>query len=193
MKALRFGAGFCILLPVLLLLDSAASDENDNYRVPPNFAPALQPVQPVPFSHARHAGTLNLPCGTCHAGANNSGDDMTLPDSSLCMSCHRVVAIDNPAIQQLAEYDRTGSAIGWVRVYKLLDGVNWTHRPHLDASIDCRSCHGDVAQLELMSMTTAITAMSSCINCHRAHAANSQCETCHTWPSSEQLRRWKGE
>ncbi|MCJ7593081.1 MAG: cytochrome c family protein [Woeseiaceae bacterium] len=204
MRLLRIAASFFALLAGLLLLDSAdyaasaatSSSENHDYHVPPNFAPMPPPPQPVSFSHAQHAGTLNLPCATCHVGANVGanvgGENMTLPDSSICMNCHRVIATDSPAIQQLAEFDRTGGAIGWVRVYSLLSGVNWSHRPHLSAGIDCQACHGDVMQMEVMSVATAITAMSSCISCHRARDANAQCETCHAWPSNEQLRQWSG-
>jgi len=193
MKFPRNAAGFCIVIAASLALNSAASGENPDYHVPRNFAPASPPAQPVSFSHARHVGTLSLPCGTCHAGANTGSDNMALPDSSVCMNCHRIVATDNPAIQQLAEYDVAGGAIDWVRVYQLLDGVNWSHRPHLGAGIDCQACHGDVAHMEVMSVATAITAMSSCISCHRANAANAQCETCHVWPSSEQLQQWNRE
>ncbi|MDH5621826.1 MAG: cytochrome c3 family protein, partial [Gammaproteobacteria bacterium] len=89
--------------------------------------------------------------------------------------------------------DQAGGSIAWVRVYTLLDGVNWSHRPHLGAGIDCSACHGDVAQLEVLSVATAITAMASCISCHRAGTANAQCETCHTWPSSTQLQQWNDE
>jgi hypothetical protein len=156
----------------------------------------------VNFSHAQHAGTLNLPCGTCHAGANAAGESdpktvggkhMTLPGSPICISCHQVVATDQPAVQQLAEYARTEEAISWVRVYKVLKGVSWSHQPHLNAGIDCQACHGDVTKMEIMTVATAVTAMSSCISCHRAHEANSQCETCHAWPSAEQMHEWNDQ
>ena len=198
MRLLHYGTISCALIAGLLLLDStdyaasaATTASGDHgYRVPPNYAPSQPQPQPVSFSHLQHAGTAGLPCGTCHLGANVGADNMTLPESSICMSCHAVVATESAEIQKLMEYTQSGTAIGWVRIYSLLDGVNWSHGPHLGAAIDCRACHGDVAAMQVMSEATAITAMASCINCHRASDANAQCETCHQWPDSESLRRW---
>lgn len=207
MKLPRIAARPVLLVAGLMVFYSAdyarsatdSSGENYDYRLPRNFAAAPPPSQPLSFSHAAHAGTLSLPCGTCHIGATTGGESnpitaggkhMALPEAATCMNCHRAVATDRAAIQRLAEYDRTGEAIRWAKVYSVLKGVNWSHQPHLTAGIDCQICHGEVAQMDVMSVTTAVTAMSSCIGCHRARGANSECETCHAWPTSEQMRQW---
>jgi len=163
------------------------------FAVPPNYARTPAPEQPVPFSHAAHAGTLGLPCASCHAGADPAGQGdprtaggahMTFPEVSTCMNCHAGVGVDRPAIRQLAQYRDSGTAVPWVRVYRVLEGVNWSHKPHLDSGMSCQTCHGDVASMEAMSMATAVTAMGACIGCHRSGQANAECVTCHSWPGA---------
>lgn len=170
-----------------------------NYQPPPNYAKTPPPDQPVPFSHALHAGKLNLPCTTCHLGAGPAGQenkrtkggrDMTLPGTAICMDCHRTVAPDSPGIHRLVKFHSTEKAIPWNRVYRVLEGVNWSHKPHLQAGIQCQTCHGEVEQMEVMSMATAVTAMSTCLSCHRAYQAGSECETCHAWPAGDHFRQW---
>lgn len=107
---------------------------------------------------------------------------MGFPPTSTCMSCHGTVAADRPAIKKLAEFARSGEPIPWVRVYRVLPGVTWSHAPHLAAGVDCGACHGDVASLDRMAMTTSVVAMGSCLGCHEAHKVSTVCYTCHAWP-----------
>jgi hypothetical protein len=148
--------------------------------VPANPAPHLAPDQPLPYSHKLHVG-LGLACQHCHANPA-PGEHMTLPSTSTCMNCHAAMVTDRPALMKLAEYDRSKQPIPWVRIYKVLPGVTWSHRKHLDAAIPCDTCHGAVGSLEAMSTTTAVTAMASCIGCHQASGASAACVVCHAWP-----------
>ena len=107
---------------------------------------------------------------------------MTFPGTSTCMSCHVSVAKNTPAIQMLASYANSNQPIPWVRVYKVLPGVNWSHRKHLDAGMKCQMCHGQVAQMERMSEATSVTTMGVCLKCHTEHGAPTVCSTCHSWP-----------
>ena len=108
---------------------------------------------------------------------------MTFPATSTCMSCHISVATKKPAIQKLAAYSKSREPIPWVRIYKVLPGVNWSHRKHLDAGMKCEMCHGAVAQMERMSEATSVTTMGVCLACHTAHNAPTVCQTCHAWPA----------
>ena len=176
-----------------------------DYRLPGLVAAPRPPAQPIPFSHAHHAGTLGLGCPVCHAGVgpiadkdgrSMNGAHMTLPATQICMNCHVAIAADRPNIQRLAKYHVAGEEVPWVRIYRVLNGVKWTHKPHLNAGIKCQTCHGDVANMQVMSVATPVTAMASCLNCHRATwaksriEAKSQCETCHAWPVAGDFRRW---
>ncbi len=149
--------------------------------VPPNYAPHAAPEQPLPFSHKTHV-SRGVRCQTCHVNPE-PGAMMTFPSTSICMGCHATVAKDRPAIVKLAEFSRSPQPIPWVRVYQVLPGVTWAHRPHLSAGMQCGSCHGNVGELEAMAEVTAVTGMSSCISCHQANKASTACTTCHKWPA----------
>jgi hypothetical protein len=149
-------------------------------EVPDDYARHAAPEQPIPYSHRTHLA-LGLACESCHTGGQTTAQ-MGFPDNAICMSCHTAVAADRPSIRTLAELTAAGEQVPWVRVYEVLDGVSWSHQPHLAAGVACGACHGQVAQLDQMSMTTAVTAMASCIGCHESRAANTACVTCHSWP-----------
>jgi hypothetical protein len=169
----------CSLL-LMLGIGARAQPVAAPQEVTDNFAAHPAPQQPLPYSHKTHLA-LGLTCDTCHTNPG-SGAQMGFPAPGSCMSCHAGVAADRPAIMQLAEYSASGESIPWARVYQVLTGVTWSHRPHLDAGIQCGACHGDVAKLDEMAMTTSVTAMASCISCHEAHMADTACATCHAWP-----------
>jgi hypothetical protein len=96
------------------------------------------------------------------------------------MSCHASVVKNRPAIQKLAEYGKSGDAIPWVRVYVLPGWVYWNHRSHLEAQMTCEMCHGQVADMDVMSRVTNVTTMTGCIECHRKNEASTGCKYCHT-------------
>ncbi len=48
------------------------------------------PSQPIAFSHARHAGDLEIECQYCHDGARRS-KHATIPGVNTCMNCHKAV------------------------------------------------------------------------------------------------------
>jgi ABC-type nitrate/sulfonate/bicarbonate transport system substrate-binding protein len=150
-----------------------------------NLAPHPAPEQPLPFSHKTHVG-MALPCQLCHTNPS-PGKQMTFPATATCMSCHATTAIDRPAIKKLAAYADSKQPIPWVRVYKVLPGVTWTHREHLQAGVRCESCHGAVADLDAMAEMTAVTAMASCITCHQARSVSAACNVCHAWPKDASL------
>jgi hypothetical protein len=150
--------------------------------VPANLAEHQPPVQPIPYSHKLHLA-LGLECNTCHTNPE-PGKLMTYPATSTCMSCHAVVAKSKPAIQKLAGFAKSQEAVPWVRVYAVLPGVNWTHRKHLEAGMKCETCHGQVAQMEVMSEAMSVSTMGVCIRCHAANNAPTVCQTCHAWPAS---------
>ena len=125
---------------------------------------------------------MKLPCQTCHANPA-PGNQMTFPPTSTCMSCHASIAADRPAIKTLAEYASNNKPVPWVRVYKVMPGVTWTHAKHLQAGVQCQTCHGTVTELETMSQQTSVTGMASCMSCHETRGAKTGCVTCHAWPA----------
>jgi hypothetical protein len=96
-------------------------------------------------------------------------------------------AHDTPAIQSLHTLAKSGHEIPWVRVYAVTPGVTWAHRPHVDAGVQCETCHGDISQADVVSETKATVAMATCISCHEAQGAKTECVTCHAWPTDKFL------
>jgi Zn ribbon nucleic-acid-binding protein len=135
------------------------------------------PVQPVPFSHKEHAGTLKMPCEYCHT-LSRSGETLLIPRAQLCMQCHATIATDNPGVQKLAEFAKTDRTIPWVRIYQLPSFVSFSHKVHLQHGATCEECHGQVAQRTRLYQESDIS-MATCVNCHRARRASIDCSTCH--------------
>jgi len=153
--------------------------------VPDNIAPHPAPAQPLPFSHKTHLAS-GLSCRNCHVNPE-PGVKMTFPATAICMTCHATIARDKPAIKELQAFAESGRSIPWQRVYLLTRGVRWSHRAHLDAGTACETCHGEVAELEVMTASKAILAMGSCIDCHKSLKASSACVNCHAWPTDQAL------
>jgi hypothetical protein len=134
--------------------------------------------QPIPFSHQLHL-RFDTKCQECHPNPD-PGDRMTLPAASKCMECHRTIGKGKPAIQKLAEFDRSKQTIPWVRVYVVSGWVFWNHRAHLEAGMKCDSCHGEVSNMEVLKRATNVTTMAGCVDCHRKNDANTGCQYCHS-------------
>jgi hypothetical protein len=160
----------------------ALQSSPDVSPVPANLAPHPAPEQPLPYSHQTHV-RMGLACRLCHVNPA-PGKEMSFPATSTCMNCHTSVITGRPAIQKLTQYARSKQPIPWVRVYRVLPGVTWTHGKHLQAAVQCETCHGAVGDLQSMSQTTAVTAMASCISCHQARGASTACAVCHAWPAT---------
>jgi hypothetical protein len=156
---------------------SAASPQEAKQMVPDNPSEHTPPVQPIAYSHKKHLA-FGLECKKCHTNPE-PGKLMTFPATSICMECHVTIAKDKPSIQKLAQYAKSKEAVPWVRVYTVLPGVAWNHRPHLDAGVKCERCHGKVREMEAMSEVTSVTTMYSCLHCHEMNQAKTACDTCH--------------
>lgn len=140
-----------------------------------------KPQQPIDFPHRIHQiDEIGIECQDCHSGVMR-GPRAGLPSISLCMSCHEDIGnASDPRIQMLRDYAKRGEEVPWQRVYGFIEEshVRFNHAPHLKASVQCSTCHGDVT-----SMTVAVRAvehnMGFCINCHKQKGASNDCLTCH--------------
>ena len=145
--------------------------------VPDNPNPHPAPEQPIPYGHKKHLAR-GLNCKDCHANPG-PGKLMTFPDTATCMQCHTTIAKEKPAIQKLTEYAESKQPVPWVRVYTVLPGVAWSHRPHVQAGVSCETCHGQVREMDAMAEATSVTTMYACLNCHEMKHAKTACDTCH--------------
>lgn len=162
----------------LALQAQSAKSQDYSQDVHDTPVPLPAPQQPLPYSHKAHLA-LGLECTFCHTNPDR-GRMMTFPNTATCMKCHASFGKNRPSIQKLAAYDKSKTAVPWVRVYTVLPGVAWSHRRHLDAGMKCEMCHGDVSQMSVMTNVKSVTTMVGCLDCHKLHNAKTTCTTCHS-------------
>ena len=142
----------------------------------PKYVPSA-PEQPIPFSHRVHASAAKLDCKSCHP-VPEPGDFATIPETAKCMSCHRAIKKDSPAIQRLAAFDAAARPVPWRRVYRIADYVFFSHKEHLAHGASCEDCHGPVRERDALRKEKE-TSMAACMDCHRARQASLACNYCH--------------
>lgn len=135
------------------------------------------PKQPIPFSHAMHAGQLKIDCQYCHSSVDKSRH-ATVPSMNVCMNCHSVVRQDSPAIQKMKTLMEQGDSLEWVKVHDMPDFVFFSHQRHIAKGIACEICHGEVRTMQTVTQTETLP-MGFCVECHREKKAPTSCDTCH--------------
>ena len=124
-----------------------------------------EPTQPIPFSHALHAGQLGMDCRYCHSTVENAAM-AAIPPLSTCMNCHDKILTNSPKLEPLREAWESGGSVEWVKVHDLPEYAYFDHSVHVRAGVSCVECHGRVDQMEKVR-TVAPLSMSWCIDCHR--------------------------
>jgi hypothetical protein len=140
------------------------------YCTPKNLRVGYEPIQPVPFSHAVHAGQLGIDCRYCHGGVEKSWV-ANIPAASTCMNCHSQVLKDDPRLALVRESAATGKPIPWVQVHITPDYVYFNHSVHVMRGISCVECHGRIDQMDEVYHAKPLS-MSFCLDCHRDPAAH---------------------
>jgi len=132
---------------------------------PKTLAVGYAPEQPVPFSHALHAGELGFDCRYCH----NTVESMAhaaVPPAATCMNCHEKLQSDSPALEPIRAAYTAGEAVKWVRVHDLADYAYFDHSAHVTRGVGCVSCHGRIDQMEVVTQAKPLS-MGWCLECHR--------------------------
>ena len=159
------------LLPFKLLAYAAVvggvATAGITYYATPSYANVgYAPVQPVPFSHALHAGQLGMDCRFCHSNVEKSGH-ANIPTSQTCMNCHNQIKTDSPLLAPVRDSYATGDSVPWVKIHIAPDYVYFNHSVHIARGVSCVSCHGKVNEMEVVHQAKSLT-MSFCLECHRA-------------------------
>lgn len=128
--------------------------------------------QPIPFSHALHAGGLGLDCRYCHAGVERVAD-AGMPTASLCLGCHAEVWSGAAVLAPLRDSLAFGAPIAWSSVHRLPDHARFHHGVHVAAGVACESCHGRVWEMP-QTVKTRPMSMGWCLDCHRAPEAQTR-------------------
>jgi Cytochrome c7 and related cytochrome c len=125
--------------------------------------------QPIPFSHSLHAGSIGLDCRFCHAQVEVS-ENAGMPSAALCLGCHQQVWTGAAILAPLHDSVELGDPIAWASVHRLPGHARFHHGVHVQAGVDCATCHGAV---QTMPRTVKVHSMSMgwCLECHRAASA----------------------
>lgn len=142
------------------------------------------PEQPIEFPHNRHVG-LGVQCLYCHPGAWK-GTSSGIPTQSKCWGCHQQIEKQTPELDKLKDYVESGESIPWVPVFILPDYVQYNHRPHIAAGLNCEECHGEIGTMTVAEPQQVLN-MGWCLNCHIEKAGDDEelrtklldCTTCH--------------
>lgn len=147
------------------------------------------PLQPIPFSHALHAGSYQIDCLYCHTGTDRSRA-AGVPAVEVCMGCHTQVGAGLEGVEKLKEYWERGEPIEWIQIHRLPEHVKFRHNRHVQAGVACQTCHGPVEEMHklhlvpdtkwwIYGLPTKKLEMGWCIKCHRENGASQDCLTCH--------------
>lgn len=161
-----------IILCAALLLSVRAFQAAPKAARYPGDNQGYAPAQPIAFSHQLHAGTLEISCLYCHAGAERSRV-AGLPPVQTCLNCHQFVKGHagggaSPQLQKL--YDAV-KPVEWVKVHDLPAFVHFDHSAHVLEGVSCVTCHGQVKDMVRMTQAKTLS-MGMCIQCHRAANTN---------------------
>jgi hypothetical protein len=165
-----------VLFPLALFASLAVRGQRA-YVSPAEAIPGPPVEQPIPYSHKRHVGTLGLKCTECHQ-TDKDGFLMQYPANDKCMTCHAAIKTDSPHIQKLTEFNAKGEQVPWVQIYRVPPFVWFAHASHSEAGIECSTCHGAVAERDVLFKEKP-TNMVSCMECHAEHNAPNDCDFCH--------------
>ena len=168
------GAGMYV--PAVTFLALNPDTLNTKYR----------PEQPVPYSHATHAGQLGMDCTYCHTTVKHAAF-AAIPPTQTCIACHGAevpaptdenpdattiagIAVKPNSVKLEAVYESyaTGNPIEWIKVHDIADYAYFNHAAHVTKGVGCVSCHGRVDQMgEEGVYQVENLSMSWCIECHR--------------------------
>jgi len=149
----------------LFVLGGIATAAVDYYMTPKYTRVGYTPVQPVPFSHALHAGQLGIDCRYCHSDVERSGHS-NVPTAQTCMNCHSQVKANSPLLAVVRRSYETGEPVPWVWIHLTPDYVYFNHAIHVNRGVSCVECHGRVDQMDVVTHAKPLS-MGFCLDCHR--------------------------
>jgi len=124
-----------------------------------------RPEQPVDYSHKLHAGDLGIDCRYCHTNVEKSGV-ANVPPTQTCMNCHSVIKKESKKLAPIRKSWKNGTPVQWNRVHLLPNYAYFNHSAHVTAGVGCESCHGNVAEMEVVEQKEPLS-MGWCLDCHR--------------------------
>lgn len=139
------------------------------YMTPKYTRVGYTPVQPVPFSHAKHVSELGLDCRYCHSDVDKSYHS-NVPSAQTCMNCHTQIKANSPLLAPVRDSYATGNPVPWVWIHQTPDYAYFNHSIHVNRGVSCVECHGKVNEMDTVTHMQPFS-MSFCLDCHRDPAA----------------------
>ena len=158
--ALVLAIGVLTYLPLLLTLGLSPKTRSVGYR----------PAQPIPFSHAVHAGKLKMDCRYCHTTVEHAAF-AAIPPTQTCLNCHAAIKSESPALEPMRISFEKGTPLSWIKVHDLPDFVYFNHSAHVNKGVACVTCHGRVDEMEEVRQDQPLS-MAWCLDCHRSPEKN---------------------
>jgi hypothetical protein len=149
----------------LVVLGSIATAAVTYYMTPKYTRVGYAPVQPVPFSHAKHVGEVGLDCRYCHTSVEESYHSQ-VPTAQTCMNCHSIVKKDSPLLAPVRESFEKGTPVPWVWIHTTPDYAYFNHSIHVNRGVSCVECHGKVNEMDTVTHAQPLS-MSFCLDCHK--------------------------
>ncbi|MFZ1054346.1 MAG: cytochrome c3 family protein [Opitutaceae bacterium] len=153
----------------LVVLACVATAGVTYYMTPKYTRVGYAPIQPVPYSHAKHVGELGLDCRYCHSTIDTAG--AAVPTSQTCMNCHSQIKTASPDLAIIRESYQTGKSVPWVHVHVMPSFVYFDHSIHVNRGISCVECHGRIDQMDVVRQVKPMS-MGFCLDCHRDPASH---------------------
>ena len=154
----------------LVVLSGIVTAGATYYMTPKYTRVGYSPVQPVPYSHALHAGQLGIDCRYCHSNIEKSGV-ANLPTAQTCMNCHNQVKKDSPLLAVVRQSFETGEPVPWVKSHQTPDYVYFNHAIHVNRGVSCVECHGKINEMDVVQHAKPLS-MGFCLDCHRDPASH---------------------
>jgi hypothetical protein len=168
------------LVGSLAFVQARGNGAGDGQAGPPSSTQTAPPGQPIAFPHDIHVTDNQIDCQFCHFSAERSSS-AGIPAVATCMGCHTFVSgTENPdQVELLRGFANRGEPIPWVRIYKVVDHVQFPHMRHVSAGVDCASCHGAVEEIGVIQEVAQPLTMGWCLSCHLEEGASRDCTVCH--------------
>ncbi len=144
------------------------------------FRPSERIVQPIAFSHEKHAGELEIECTLCHEFAGEAAH-AGLPSLEVCMGCHEEAQTESAEEERIRSLAKEGEYDVFRKLFRLPDHAFYTHRRHVEvAGLECATCHGAIAGTAVPPEKPLIRiTMDTCLDCHERSGVPADCTRCH--------------
>lgn len=136
-------------------------------------------VQPIAFNHKAHVQDREIDCSACHSYYEKqtfSG----LPPAEVCAMCHAEPQGKSEEEAKLVRLLDAKTPLAWKPLFRQPPHVFYSHRRHVAvAKLECKECHGAIAEAAAPPVRAKTLRMQDCIDCHRRSGLSTHCTSCH--------------